>query len=62
MGVMTSGKSSLNVRAKVRRALRAGRMPIDIAKKLGLPLLTIAEVALWNSSAKQDRGSAGMGR
>jgi hypothetical protein len=30
------------VRAKIRRALRAGRKPLEIARRLNLPLLTIA--------------------
>jgi len=34
--------SKPDVRAKIRRALRAGAKPLDIARKLRVPLLTIA--------------------
>ncbi len=44
------------VRAKVRRRLRRGATPIEIARKLGLPLLLVAEVVTWEASLRQAYG------
>jgi hypothetical protein len=44
------------IRAKVRRALRHGSMPIDIARKLNIPLLLIAEVVAWEATLRQAGG------
>jgi hypothetical protein len=54
---MPSKKPMAKVRAKVRRALRNGAMPIDIARKLGIPLLLIAEIAIWEATLRQARGT-----
>jgi hypothetical protein len=46
-----------NVRKKVRRALRAGKMPLEIARKWNVPLLLIAEVAVWEATFRQGGGT-----
>ena len=46
------------LRAKVRRALREGQMPLEIAKKLGIPLLLIAEIAIWEAHLRHSSGRA----
>ena len=45
------------VRAKVLRALRDGTMPIDIARKLHIPLLLVAEVIVWEATLRQAGGT-----
>jgi hypothetical protein len=50
---MRSKKSMARVRVKVRRALRQGMSPIEIARKLHLPLLLIAEIVIWEASLRQ---------
>ena len=57
VGTMPSKKSMAKVRVKIRRALRNGTMPIDIARKLGIPLLLIAEVAIWEETIRQSQGT-----
>ena len=46
------------LRTKVLRALRDGTMPIDIAKKLHIPLLLVAEVIIWQAPLRQAGGTA----
>jgi hypothetical protein len=53
---MPSKKSVAKVRAKIRRALRTGMSPIDIARKLHLPLLLIAEVIAWQATLSEGGG------
>jgi hypothetical protein len=45
------------IRRKVRRALRSGQMPLEIAKKLNLPLLLIAEIAVWEATIRHSSGT-----
>jgi hypothetical protein len=42
---------------KVLRALRDGTMPIDIAKKLHIPLLLVAEVIVLQATLRQAGGA-----
>jgi hypothetical protein len=44
------------IRAKVLRALKAGRMPLEIARKLHIPLLVIAEIVAWEATLRQSSG------
>jgi hypothetical protein len=53
---MPAGKSIAKVRTKVLRALRTGMTPIEIARKLHVPLLLIAEVIVWESALRQAGG------
>ena len=50
---MPSRKPTARIRAKVRRALREGRMPLDIARSLHIPLLLIAEIVAWEATLRQ---------
>lgn len=50
---MSRNKSLARVRVKVRRALQSGMTPIQIARKLHLPLLLIAEIVLWEATLRQ---------
>jgi hypothetical protein len=49
---MAAKSPKRTIRAKVMRALRAGKKPIEIARKLGVPLLLIAEIVLRESGGK----------
>jgi len=44
------------VREKVRRCIRVGMTPIEIARKLHLPLLLIAEIIAWEATIRQAGG------
>ena len=55
---MPSKTSIAKVRVKVLRALRDGTMPIDIARKLHIPLLLVAEVIVWEATLRQAGGTA----
>jgi hypothetical protein len=55
--VMPSKHEMAKVRAKVRRRLRRGATPIDIARKLGLPLLLVSEIVIWEASVRQAYGA-----
>ena len=46
------------IRRKVRRALRSGQMPLEIARRLNLPLLLIAEIAVWEATIRQSSGTS----
>lgn len=58
LAVMPSKHEMAKVRAKVRRRLRRGATPIEIARKLGLPLLLVAEVVSWEASLRPAYASA----
>ena len=45
------------IRAKVRRALRSGNMPLEIARKLGIPLMLVAEIAILEATIRQAGGN-----
>ena len=53
---MPNKKSFAGVRSKIRRALRKGMSPIEIARRLHLPLLVIAEVIAWEAALRQAGG------
>jgi hypothetical protein len=55
---MPSRKSVARIRAKVLRALRDGTMPIDIARKLHIPMLLVAEVIVWEATLRHAGGTA----
>lgn len=42
-----------NVRTKVVRKLKRGMMPLEIAQKLGIPLLLVAEVVMLETAIRQ---------
>jgi len=44
------------LREKISRALRKGRIPLEIARSLGVPMLLIADVAMWESTTQQWSG------
>ena len=54
--VMRATSPMARIRSKVRRALRTGKTPLEIARKLGIPLLMIAEIATWGETLKQIGG------
>ena len=53
---MSRNNSLARIRAKVLKALRSGMTPIEIARKLGIPLLLIAEVVVWEATLRQVGG------
>lgn len=53
---MTARNSIVKIRARIRRSLRRGRMPIEIARKFGLPLLLIAEVVALEATVQPNGG------
>ena len=54
---MDAREQMKKIRRKVRRALRSGQMPLAIAKKLNLPLLLIAEIAVWEATIRHSSGA-----
>ena len=54
---MPRKKSITKIRAKVRRSLRHGTMPLEIARKLGIPLMLVAEIAVLEATIRQAGGS-----
>jgi hypothetical protein len=54
---MNARERMKKIRRKVRRALRSGQMPLEIAKKLNLPLLLIAEIAVWEATIRHSSGT-----
>jgi hypothetical protein len=53
---MAPKKSLAKARTKIRRALRAGMSPIEIARQLHIPLLLIAEVVAWEATLREVGG------
>lgn len=53
---MAPKKPLAKIRTQIRRALRAGMSPIEIARKLHIPLLLIAEVVAWEATFRQVGG------
>lgn len=48
------------LRETISSALREGVIPLEIARRLGVPLLLVAEVVLWASTGAQS-GESGAG-
>jgi hypothetical protein len=55
---MPAAKSMKKIWRKVRRALRNGTMPIEIARELGIPLLLVAEIAIWEMTLRDAQGGS----
>jgi hypothetical protein len=53
---MRSETPMKNLRLKVRRLLRKGASPLAIARKLHIPMLLIAEIAVWEAQTREFRG------
>jgi hypothetical protein len=55
---MPAAKSMKKIWRKVRRALRNGTMPIEIARELHIPLLLVAEIAIWEMTLRDAQGGS----
>jgi hypothetical protein len=53
---MRSETPMTKLRARVRRLLRKGTSPLAIARKLHIPMLLIAEIAVWEAHTREFRG------
>lgn len=44
------------LRDQISRALREGIIPLEIARTLSVPMLLIADVAMWESTERETSG------